>query len=475
MRQASKTIGLGLALLLAAGGAFAQVSFSKYVALGDSYAAGYSNNSLVQTHQINSYPAILAGQFGITGFELPLISEPGIPGEYELKALHVVNGSVVPVITPKDGQGQPINAQLARPYDDLGIPGARVNDLVTKTGDITKLITGNIDPNTLMYDIVLRDGQHTALEQAIGLQGSFYTVWIGGNDVLNGVLAGVVVDGVTLTPTASFQSDYTTLLGAIRSQLPNAAIVVANLGDVTALPYVTAVKPYLVNPANGSHIPLIGEAGLITEDDYLTLQAAPLIQQGIGVPVAAGGTGLPLPEGKIDQTGLHAGVILRKSEVDQVRARTAEINAVIAAVAAQVGAKVVDVNPLWSSLVAGTYVVGGVKVTASFLTGGMFGYDGFHPSDLGYAIIANEFIRVINADYGTEVPEVNLRPYLLGAQAATTVLANQALFTHEAGVAMLHAMVPNVQTDTLDVPVHRPVRRILQREAPEAQGRPSIH
>ena len=39
--------------------------------------------------------------------------------------------------------------------------------------------------------------------------------------------------------------------------------------------------------------------------------------------------------------------------------------------------------------------MGGVAITAEFLTGGLFGYDGIHPTDLGYAILANEWIAAL--------------------------------------------------------------------------------
>ena len=57
------------ALWSAGGPAHAQTSFSTYVALGDSLTAGYSNGSLVETHQRSSYPALLARQAAVTGFE----------------------------------------------------------------------------------------------------------------------------------------------------------------------------------------------------------------------------------------------------------------------------------------------------------------------------------------------------------------------------------------------------------------------
>ncbi len=59
MRNAHRALLLGLVVALAAGAASAQVDFSRYVALGDSYCAGMSNLSLLQKHQLNSYPAVM--------------------------------------------------------------------------------------------------------------------------------------------------------------------------------------------------------------------------------------------------------------------------------------------------------------------------------------------------------------------------------------------------------------------------------
>ena len=76
MRKARTTLLLGLVAALAAGAAFAQVSFSRYEALGDSLTAGYSAGALTKFYQDYSYPAILAQQFGLTSFEQPTISDP---------------------------------------------------------------------------------------------------------------------------------------------------------------------------------------------------------------------------------------------------------------------------------------------------------------------------------------------------------------------------------------------------------------
>ncbi len=74
------SLGAGLALL-AAGPAAAQApNFTKYVAIGDSYGAGYTSGCVVGRDQQFSYPATLARQFGISDFQQPTVSDPGIGG-----------------------------------------------------------------------------------------------------------------------------------------------------------------------------------------------------------------------------------------------------------------------------------------------------------------------------------------------------------------------------------------------------------
>ena len=138
-------------------------------------------------------------------------------------------------------------------------------------------------------------------------------------------------------------------------------------------------------------------------------------------------------------------MILRASEVAAIRARTTELNAVISAVAAQVGAHVWDTNSFFDEIKSHGYIIGGIKLTPSFLTGGIFSYDGVHPQNLGSAIVANEFIKIINAEFGASVPEVDLRPYLLGAAATTSVAAGGTVFSWEAFEGLVKLFVPERQ------------------------------
>src|SRR5260370_41032528 len=113
---------------LAAAPLSAQVNFGKYVALGDSYGAGFSAGCLVQRNQQFSYPATLARQFGIADFQQPTVSDPGLPTCTGLKTIvPAVTFGPIPTKT-----AVPTNPKLARASDNLWRPGYKVADISAK-------------------------------------------------------------------------------------------------------------------------------------------------------------------------------------------------------------------------------------------------------------------------------------------------------------------------------------------------------
>jgi lysophospholipase L1-like esterase len=392
--------------------------FTRYVAMGDSLTAGFASGGLVQTFQRNSYPALIARQArgNTTGWEQPLVTEPGIPALNRLRSL-------VPLqITPDAGQGQPANLTLPRPYNNLAVPGARVRDvLVTVTGGL--------------HDVVLR-GQGTQLQQALALQPTFVSLWIGNNDVLAAATSGRVIEGVTLTPVAAFEADYRAIVAALAGA--GARLALGNIPDVAAIPFVITLPPVVLNPAtgqpvlvNGNPVPLIGVNA--AAGDRVLLTASGFMAQGFGIPAALGGNGQPLPDA----------AVLTGGEIATIRARVAAYNGIIAAVANERGAALFDSNAWFNRVATSGIQVGGVTLTEDFLTGGLFSYDGVHPNAIGYAVVANLFIEAINARFGGEIPPVNLLPFLFGTAtgASSTAAAPQAAgpavgahihFSHEA-------------------------------------------
>jgi lysophospholipase L1-like esterase len=410
-----------LAFFVSASSASAQVNFGTYVSVGDSLAAGYQSNALVETHQAVSVPALIARQAGVSGFQQPLISEPGIPTELSLVQL-----VPVPVLAPKSTTtGAPRNLALPRPYNNLAVPGASAVDAVTRVTDGGGL-----------HDLILR-GQGTQVAQAVALRPTFVTLWIGNNDVLGAALRGRAVDGVTLTPAATFRAAYQDIVTALRST--GAKVVAANLPDVTAIPFVTTIRPYVTNPttgapvvSNGQNIPLLGPNGPLPSNAYVTLAASSLLATGVGIPTAVGGRGTPLPDE----------VVLDPAEVAAIRDRIRVNNEAIRDICAAAAFPVLDVNALLNDISANGRHVGGVTLTSAFLSGGLFSYDGVHLTDLGYALVANEWIGVINGNGGT-LPLVDLGPYLGVTAAAAQSRRPPALadfeFTPEAYNGLLAA------------------------------------
>jgi hypothetical protein len=381
---------------------------------------------------------VLARTVGISDFEQPLVQELALTSP--LVGNPCLGPSFVPpasiTVVPVSQMGPPLNATLPRPYDNLGMPGANVADLTELThGDpsgssierIAALVLRNVtgSPFDGMSAV---DEADLLLATTPGAQ--LVTLWIGNNDVLGAATSGIVVDGVTLTPVDAFTASYQAIIDAIPGTL---TLVKANIPDVTAIPFTTTIPPVLVDPntrqpviINNQPVPLLGEGDAanpctptppdqgcpLPPGTLVTLPASALLAQGIGIPRAAGGTGLPLPHGHIvtDPTFLLVpGVTLYSDEVALLQERVGQYNDVIAGIAG--GAPLVDIHSFFQDVVAHGYEIGGITLTSSFLTGGIFSYDGVHPSSAGYAIVADQFALALRDQAGIDMP----RPDVAGA------------------------------------------------------------
>ncbi|MCX8056677.1 MAG: SGNH/GDSL hydrolase family protein [Ignavibacteria bacterium] len=360
------------------------VDFSSFVTLGNSLTAGYQNGALYESAQIYSYGKLIANQVGVP-FEQPIVSDPGTGGRLEVQALTATG---IQLYT-NTNQGQPKNTGLNRPYNNLAVPGAFLYDIANATSSTTcysYVFGGQANP---LFDLVLR-GQGTMLNQAKALNPKLITLWIGNNDILGHATSGGTVP---FTPVANF----TALYNALANELANtgAKVVVANIPDVTSIPFFTTVGQTLraqgitavwIERGTGDVVP----ASL--ETNYLTLRAIDLINQGRGTSRTN-----PLPNN----------VVLDSAEAVTVRSIINQYNSVISSVASSKGFGLVDANALLNSARTGI-TVNGIRFTTQFVTGGLFSLDGVHPTSRGYAIIANEFIKVINQKWGANIPYINV-------------------------------------------------------------------
>jgi len=388
-------------------------NFSNFVALGDSYGAGFASSSLNERHQAWSWPAVIARQVGLTlcapgaaanagCFAQPLVSFPGISNELVLNSL-----IPSPVIAPAPGQGQPLMLNFARPYNNLSIPGATVGALLTLTGAEPQQPN---EPTAVSFARLVLRGQGTAVQQAIAQRPTFIALWIGGNDYLSVLFSG---NPATITPLADFRTRYEALLDALIAGAPNAGMVVGNL-PASIPPYLTLVAPYLVDPSTGAPVLVGGNRvyytvqnpdGTVTPVSPATLiplQTRAKLALGYGLPAAF--RNIP-PFSQLPNVGepLSPNDVITAEEIQAVFTRVGEYNAAIQQAASARNIPVADINGLFQRVSTGLNL-GPITVTAAPVVGGFFSFDFFHLTDLGYMLFANEFIRAINQGYDTEVP-----------------------------------------------------------------------
>lgn len=359
------------------------VSFERFVTLGNSLTAGYQDGALYESAQMYSFGKLIADQVGVP-FEQPIVADPGTGGRLEVQS--ITSTGIVLYTNPN--QGQPKNLNLNRPYNNLGIPGAFLYDIANATSSTTcysYVFGGQENP---LFDLVLR-GQGSQLTQAKALNPTLITLWIGNNDIL-----GHATSGATLpyTPPANFAALYT----ALATELANtgAKVVVANIPDVTSIPFFTTVGPLLYS----QNIPFVwvvrgdGDTVLVNVlTNYITLRALQL----------------PLGTGATKSNPFPNSVVLDSLEAVNVKNVIADYNNTIASVAAAKGFGLVDANQLLNQARAGL-TVNGIRFSTQYVTGGLFSLDGVHPTSRGYAIVANEFIKVINEKWGANIPLINV-------------------------------------------------------------------
>ena len=368
------------------------VDLTTYVAVGTSLTSGYMSGGLVDRHQVQSFPALLATQIGKTSqidgqgtFTFPAINGDGIPSLLEIR-------SYDPLVLGNSGRvpGNPTNFVQPSAYHNLGIPGAVLLDLVDSTH--YHATVPPVNRTNFTYWNIIQRSRGVLLQQALSLQPTFMSVEYGANELL-----GPTVNAGTSPNPATNQGHaalMTAAMNAIHSALPGTRVAVVNVPDITSIPFFTTIPPFVEVPGVGV-VYLAGVDGVLTANDLVLLSAAPLLAQGYGVP------GNPLPES----------VILRAPEIAATQVEVAEMNAVVDSVAQRPFVTKVDLHGLLQRIATEGYRIGADVYTSDFIRGGLFGLDGIHPNDLGYALLANELITAMNSRFGCMIPSVNPAQY----------------------------------------------------------------
>ena len=430
-------------------------NFARYVALGNSLTAGYQSGTLYQSAQVYSYANLIAKQVG-TNFEMPLISDPGLGGRMEIQSL-----SPFAVYT-NPSSGAPINLNYPAPYNNLGVPGALTYDILfakSSTTCASYLFANSPNP---YFDIILRNNVlnlGTPLEQALSQAPTFITLWIGNNDIL-----GYAASGGTSPSAPTSTTNFQQLYGGIAQGLSQyasqtgAKVVVANIPGSSAFPFATTVGPLLAtNPAVKwwqiaylqmivNHLPATGliygshnasgtnlgilpykigfadSTALLRGNVFITLVGqtyAGLIGQRTGkfyrdnhYPGLPAGIDTTQPFGLHPQNPFPDAYVLDPDEIVIVNNAISSFNTIISGLAQNYGFGLADINSLLNGIRArdfsGGTNINGIIFKTTYVQGGLYGLDGLHFSNQGQAIVANEFIKVINSKFSAKIPLIDV-------------------------------------------------------------------
>ena len=441
-------------------------NFTKFVSIGNSLTSGFRDGTLYSDGQLQSYPSMMAQQMKLAGggaFVQPmmpnnvggftsLFAASGGTEFYGKLTLKVVNGALTP--TPSAPAADiDIIGGAGKMFNNMGVPGAKSFHLGING-------YGSLNP---YFKRFATSPTASMIGDAVAQAPTFFSLWIGNNDVLSYATsggAGVDQTGTGNNPATYGSNDITdpAVVGSVINGYVTALTaggakgIIANIPNVTSIPYFTRVpaKPIAglsdaqvtqLNTAYAQYNGGLGQAkaaGLITDAEYqvrlvkftagvangavikdkdLTSLAAlglPSYRQtttrdlillpasSVLNPTAGGGTSVALDDK----------YVLTEKETGKVLTATAAYNVAIKSIADAKGLAFVDANAKMMQLSSASGLQwDGVKYTATFVTGGTFSLDGVHLTGRGYALIANEFLKVINQKYKSTLPMVNVNSY----------------------------------------------------------------
>ncbi len=475
-----------------------EADFSRYVAVGNSLTAGYMDGTVSRVGQTYSYPNLLAQQFALVGGGE--FTQPSFAEDVNNLGGLVFNGT--PIGTTRlvidASQGRPENivgtptitlTPQAKAYNNMGVPGAKSFHLLAAGyGNAAGVLLGQANPYFVRHATT---PNATVLADAMTKNPTFFTNWIGANDVLayatNG---GAAANGTSaaadhnatgnLNPATYGSNDitnstvFTTVYTNIINTLTNGGAkgVVCTVPSVTSIPYFTRVpfnplsptalggsanitalntqlygpldaiftalgEPNRINPLSATAANPILITDVDATDRSAAITAALTPQLGAATATAFGAVFgrarqttsadlVVLPASSVIGTtnsAAPAGIningvsfpmanrwVLTSGERAKVAAATTSYNNAIVAIAATKNLAVADMNAVMNQLISGLRIETGQIYTADYFSGSategtvLFSLDGVHPNARGYAVIANEIIKVINAKYKSNLP-----------------------------------------------------------------------
>ena len=250
-------------------------NFAKYIALGNSLTSGYRDNALYIDGQNESYPNLIANQMKLAGggeFRQPLMADNNggmVLGTTVILGTKLfiesfANGTPVlknVAATPTTS----VTTKLTGTINNMGVPGAKSFHLLAPGyGSLAALQFQKSNPYYVRFST---SETSTVAGDAAAQKPTFFSLWIGNNDVLsyatNGGTNSTTVNGVTTYSTAVVQtstdaSTYASndisspalVAGSIQGILNTMKAAGSTQGVIANIPYVTSIPFFTTVPYN---------------------------------------------------------------------------------------------------------------------------------------------------------------------------------------------------------------------------------
>lgn len=471
--------------------------FSNYIAIGNSITAGFMDAALYNNGQEFSLGAQLSKQFELTGAPATF-NQPDINSENGFNTLANSGDGSGPVLgrfkldTSIPGPSPVLNGDPIEPYtgsasalNNFGVPGLQVGQLLTPD-------TGN--PSSPVFNpfyarFASSPGVSTVLGDAISTDPTFFTLWIGNNDVLGYATSGATRPEI-LTSQANFQAQFSATINRLMTET-TANGIVANIPPILATPVFQAIpynvieldqasadqlnasfstlnavfdgmandtflfsdftqedadqrkisyqagnNPILIVDPNlddlSDEFDLLVTFGQITTEQREALepyvQSRPMVvnpQTGpelvlisagaiLGTPAVPGDPNTPIGVA----IPLGARYTLTAANIVEIETARGTFNAIIEGTVTAAGSRLAlyDTNELGGAFsdifgLDGSEIgitVDGVFLNPDFSPNGVFSTDGIHPNARGTAILANEFLEVIESEFNATIPKIDV-------------------------------------------------------------------
>lgn len=215
------------------------LDLSKYVSVGNSLTAGFMDNALYTSGQDHSFPNLLAQQFAVSGVGGGAFNQPDINSANGRSGVNPSGGFFgrfelsLSLLRPVPTVGEDVTAFAGdkSALNNFGVPGMRLVDVAD---------AGLAARNGLYARFASEPGVSTVLGDALQASPTFFTFWLGNNDIL-GYAAGGGANEALITDAGTFQTTLTQALGGLSQS--GAQGVVLTIPQIILAPFFRAV-PY---------------------------------------------------------------------------------------------------------------------------------------------------------------------------------------------------------------------------------------